>query len=89
MSDDYKSATDLFGNYRLVPSKRRETERGMLLEYFSKKTGRPIKFIAFKLTSIPTPDLYHIKKQCDIYKGVWAKAFFGMLKVKPPNGGST
>lgn len=85
--DDYKSATDLFGTFRFIATKG--SERGMLLKYFSEKTKKPLPYIAFKLTGIPTPDLYHIKKQCDTYKGPWAKAFFGMLKVKPPNGGST
>ena len=85
--DDYKSATDLFGAFRFITVEG--SERGELLKYFSEKTKRPIKFIAFKLTGISTPDLYYIKKQCDRYNGPWAKAFFGMLKVKPPNGGST
>ena len=65
-----------------VVQKSRATERGDLLKYFSEKTGRPIKYIAFRLTAIPTSDLYHLQKQCDTYKGPWAKAFFGQLKVR-------
>ncbi len=79
--DEYKSATDLFGSYRFLP-KKKGSERGMLMEYFAEKTGKPLKYIAFRLAGIPTYDLYHIKKQCDIYKGPWTKAFYGMLKVK-------
>lgn len=81
---DYTSATDLFGNYRIVPKKG--TERGALLQYFAEKTGHKIDYIAYKLTGIHTPDLYYIKKKCDAYKGPWAKAFFGMLKVRHPQG---
>lgn len=62
--------------------KKRASERGDFLKYFAKRTDRPIKYIAFRLTGIPTADFYYIQKQCDSYKGPWAKAFFGMLKPK-------
>jgi hypothetical protein len=77
------SISDLFGMKRyIVASNSRDTERGILLKKFSEKTGKDIKYIAFRLTCIPTADLYFIEKQCDNYKGEWSKCFFGMLKVK-------
>lgn len=76
---DMEHISSLFKKYEVAPKSRR-TERGDLLEYFSKKTGKPIPYIAMRLTGIPTHDLYHIQKQCDQYKGPWGKAFFGMLK---------
>lgn len=60
--------------------KKRATERGELLKYFAEKTGKPIGYIAFKLTGIPTKDVYYIKSSCDQYRGEWAKAFYGQLK---------
>lgn len=75
---------NLFGEMA-APS--RATERGELLKKFAEQTGKPIRFIAFKLTGIPTQDLYFIEKQCDTYKGPWSKAFFGMLKVRSQSVG--
>lgn len=59
------SATDLFGNFRLVPTKKRETERGQLLLYFSQKLGRPIGYVAMKCTALSVSDLYSLKSRCD------------------------
>ena len=79
-----KSATDLFGQYKITP-KGRKTERGELLKYFAQKTKRDIKFIAYKCTGLSIQDLYYIKSSADRYenegKGAWGKAFFGMLKI--------
>lgn len=72
---------ELLEQYKVVPKSRR-SERGDLLEYFSTKTGKPIPYIAMRLTGIPTSDLYYIQKQCDQYDGPWGKAFFGMIKLK-------
>ena len=83
MDDEYKvkSIGEMLPLFRVIPQKGK-SERGALLEYFARKTGKKIPYIAFKLTGIQTPDLYHIKKQCDQYNGPWSKAFFGMLKVR-------
>ena len=81
--DTVKSASDLFGNYRMpVPASTRKTERGEFLKRFAAKTGRTIPFIALKLQGVPTEDLYAFEKQCDSYKGPWSKAFFGALKPR-------
>lgn len=63
----------------------RKSERGDMLKIFSEKTGKPIRYIAFRLTGIPTSDLYFIDKQCEAYKGPYGKAFFGMLKKRVDN----
>ncbi len=80
--DGFQSAQDLFGNRRFAVSSSKKTERGELLKYFAQKTGKSIGYIAFRLTKIPTADLYFIQKRCDEYDGPWSKAFFGMLKAK-------
>lgn len=75
-------ATDLFGNYRIVP-KKRQTERGELLIYFARKINKPIGYIAFKVTKLGLQDLYYIKSSCDSYEKTgnsWGKCFFGSLK---------
>lgn len=77
--DGLSRYNDLFGGSDSIT---RTTERGELLKKFAAKTEKPIGFIAYKLTGIPTPDLYYIEKQCDTYKGPWSKAFFGMLKSR-------
>lgn len=83
-----QSATDLFGEYRLVPSKKKQSERGELLRYFSLKTGRPIPVLVgrFIPPGLTLKDLYYIKSSCDQYErsgqGPWSKAFFGMLKTR-------
>lgn len=74
--------TSLFGERYSVAPASRATERGELLKKFSVKTGKPLGFIAYRLTGIPTRDLYFIEKQCDTYQGPWSKAFFGMLKTR-------
>jgi hypothetical protein len=77
------SISDLFGMKRyIVASNSRDTERGILLSKFSDKTGKPIGYIAMRLTKVPTSDLYHLEKACDNYKGAWSKCFFGSIKVK-------
>ncbi len=46
-------------------STNKKTERGELLKYFAQETEKNIKYIAFRLTGIPTQDLYYIKSVCD------------------------
>jgi hypothetical protein len=68
---------------RAPVQKSQKTERGELLSYFSTKLDKKIPYVAFKLTMIPTEDLYFIKSNCDDYErrgGIWAKAFYGSLK---------
>jgi hypothetical protein len=83
-----ESARDLFGAFRYIPSKKRQSERGILLEYFASKTGRTIPMLANKLAGLSLQDLYYIRSAASSYenegKGPFAKAFFGMLKPKPP-----
>ena len=79
-----QTATDLFGNFRVVPVKKHQSERGELLRYFSQKTNQPIVRIAVKLEGLNLTDLYYIKSSCDQYEksgNPWGKAFHGMLKV--------
>ena len=83
MDDEIKDARDLFGKRHLVLNKKsRKTERGEWLKHFAKKTGRTIPFIAYKLTNVPTDDLYAFNKKCEEYKGGYGKAFWGSLKIK-------
>lgn len=77
---------DLFGNLRMAPAKKRQTERGELLRYFSERTEKPISYIAYRLAKMQDlATLYHIKASADAYerekKGPWTKAFYGMLKT--------
>lgn len=75
---------DLFGTYRVVPTQKRQSERGELLRYFSQKLGQPIPRLAFRLQGLEMQDLYYMKSAADSYeregKGAWGKAFNGMLK---------
>lgn len=85
MQDGPRSMEDLLSSYEPQPMTKgsiRHTERGILLERFALMTGRRIGYIAYRLTNIPTADLYALEKQCDQYKGPWSKAFFGALKVR-------
>lgn len=78
----YIEAKDLFGAYRIVP-KKGGSERGEFLKKFSEKTGKPIKYIAFKLTGVPTTDLYAFDKKCEEYAKSgkpYSKCFYGCLK---------
>lgn len=73
----------LFGSYT-IPKKKKATERGELLSYFSKKLGRPIPYVAFKVTSLKMPDLYFIKSSCDQaeQRGIaWGAAFHTSLST--------
>lgn len=79
------SMKDLFGEYKVVPTKKRQSERGELLRYFSQKTGKDIKIIAIKLQGLSITDLYFIKSSCDDYEktgNIWGKGFWGMLKTR-------
>jgi hypothetical protein len=64
-----------------VVTKTKKTERGEFLKKFGEKIGKPIGYVAMRLTGVPTADFYFIEKQCDNYKGPWAKCFYGMLKT--------
>ncbi len=69
--------------------KKKGSERGELLDYFSKKLGRKIPFIAFKLTGFKLPDLYYLKSICDDAerRGTpWGKVFWGSIKNKDTMG---
>lgn len=76
------SMKDLFGEYKVVPTKKRQSERGELLRYFSQKTGKDIKFIAMKVQGMDLATLYYIKSACTDYElqgNPFAKAFNGIV----------
>lgn len=79
---------DLFGNVRLVTTKKGQSERGELLRYFAMKTGKTIPHLCgrFIPPSLTLTDLYHLKSVADGYeregRGPWSKAFFGALKAR-------
>lgn len=88
--EDVDNISDLIAAHSLgkTPSKgkRKPTERGELLKYFSQKTGKSIgelcgRFIPPGLT---VQDFYYMKSNADAYeregKGPWSVAFFGSLK---------
>jgi len=81
------SAQDLFGNFRLIPTKKKQSERGELLRYFSQKLDKPIGFVAMKCARLTVEDLYYMKSVADRYenesKGPWGKCWNGMLKLSP------
>lgn len=77
------STASLFGSYQLPLPKKRVTERGELLSYFSQRIGKPIGFVAMKVTGLKLPDLYYLKSSCDqaAVRGVpWGAAFYTSLK---------
>lgn len=81
--DGPRSIADLLASRSPKTAPGRATERGELLRYFSQKTGRTIKYIAFRVTGLSVRDLYYIKSSCDQYEksgNPWAKGFFGSLK---------
>lgn len=75
----------LFGSYEIPKPKKRVSERGELLKYFSSKLGRPIPRVATYLTGLEVKDLYFIKSDCDQAeaRGIpWGAAFHTSLKPK-------
>ena len=85
----YKTAYDIFGSERFLTrfkdnGKKKASERGELLRFFSEKTGWTIPRLALKLEGLKEQDLYYIKSIATAYekegKGAFAKAFFGSLK---------
>lgn len=73
--------------------KKRPSERGELLEYFTEKIneGRKgteykpltLRYIAVRVAHIKTPDLYHLKTICDKGKS-FSEVFFGSIKPRDP-----
>ena len=82
----FVSMRDLFGAERFtVVHKKRGSERGEILSYFSLKTKRSIPYLAYKLMGLTITDLYYLKSSCDDYErqgNPWSKAFFGSLKPR-------
>lgn len=81
-----QSGNDLFGSYRLLP-KKKQTERGLLLSYFSQKTGWSIPRIGPKVQGMDVQTLYFLKSSADQYEAQgnpWGKGFFGTLKKCTP-----
>lgn len=86
--DEFSSISDILGKRQYLFSGKK-TERGEILKSFAEKLGwfdskgKPaIGRVARAVQGIPTGDLYYIQKQCDSYKGPWAKAFHGMMKPR-------
>lgn len=78
------STASLFSTYKLVQTKKKLTERGELLSYFSHKLGQPIPRFVWRLKGLKLPDLYFIKSDCDqaSARGVaWGAAFHHSLQV--------
>jgi hypothetical protein len=87
---------DLFGNRTAPPKqRRRSSERGDLLEEFlidllkewdAEKYGKlTIQRLSWKLTGIPTRDLYALRSKCNDAKRrgySFAKTFFWEIKSK-------
>lgn len=76
----------LFDKYQKPQKAKAPQERGELLKYFASKIGKPIGFVAMKLTGYKLPDLYYLKSICDQEekRGVpWSKVFYGSIKVFP------
>lgn len=68
-----------------APKGRRPSERGELLKYFGQKTGKPIGYVAMRLTGFKLQDLYYLKSNCDAEekRGTpWGKVFWGSIKPK-------
>lgn len=84
----------LFGHKVAPPKKTRQTERGELLEYFllqarkewDEKYGKlTMSRIAYRLTGIPTKDLYALKSKTDDAQrrgSSWAKTFWWEIKPR-------
>lgn len=79
-----KAAIEAKGETPMVS--KRHTERGDLLVYFAKKTGKPIGYIAMRLKHMPElKDLYYLKSLCDQeeFRGTpWTKVFYGSIKPR-------
>lgn len=64
----------------------KKTERGELLKEFAGKLGKPIGYVAMRLSGFKLPDLYYIKSIADAEErrgGIWSKVFYGSIKNKP------
>ena len=84
----------LFGKYQKLPEKTHTSERGELLETFLSRLnpGRKakgyqpltIKRLAYKLTGIPTKDLYALLSKCNDAERrgyAWGAIFFKELSA--------
>ncbi len=68
---------------------KRPTERGELLKEFAGRIGKPIGYVAMRLTGFKLQDLYYLKSTCDDAerRGTpWAKVFYGSIKERPKEG---
>lgn len=88
--DKIASASDLFGNYRLIKQGGKPlNERATLLKYFHERAkdryGLPfdISYIGMLLAHLKdVRDLYYLKSICEDSVrrgGVWNKTFFGSI----------
>jgi hypothetical protein len=60
MEDGYQSMMDLLGSYRIIP-RQGKTERGELLDYFSKEIERPVRFVAVRTSHYTLDQLYALR----------------------------
>ena len=81
---------DLFGNYKLPPTRKRMTERSLIIESiyleiekgWDKKYGKLTpQYIVFKVGHIKTKELCEFYSMCKQSKSGFGKCFFGALKV--------
>lgn len=82
--ESYTDTRSLFAAYRM-PEKKKASERGELLRYFSEKLSRPIPRVAMYVKGLEVKDLYFMKSDCDQAeaRGVpWGAAFHTSLKVR-------
>lgn len=74
----------LFAKYQQPIKVKKTSERGELLKYFSEKLGRPIGYVAMRLTGMDLKTLYYLKSTCDSEerRGTpWAKVWYGSIKT--------
>lgn len=61
MTNEFISASDLFGNYRLIKEGKPLNERATLIAYFVKEIGREPKLMGIRLAHYNIGQLYALK----------------------------
>jgi hypothetical protein len=87
--------SNLFGERKSLPKKKRRSERSDLIEYFylnanADRDGKkykklPVTYYAWKLSHLKVPDLDYLKSVCEDAErrgGSWSKVFWGSLKPR-------
>lgn len=89
-----KSLFDQLKDRKFEKKKKRASERGELIEYFTENINQgrkgtkykplTLRYIAVRIAHVSTPDLYHLKKICDTGDS-FSKVFFGSIRIKDPD----